>query len=848
MNHGYIYLVDNELFCGRFIKYGYTYEPHKRLTGYIGSPYPFKYKQLFMITKVPKHMLCTQHDNVIKNALKHKNHNYNLQQFYRGGSTEFITGDFTEVPRVLIDEGYELQEVSLKDVPKPNPRKSNGESRESIAKMMGIDDDPSQQSASSDSLNDTLKDIYVADVMQGIPLRQVQNELWTLFEEQCQNNNNVKGIVQWPTGVGKTVAITSMVYIARHYHSDKPFRALVISPKNDILETTLKTYKALEKFGIKVLIGFGGGLSSVKIPSNDSFILLATHHGLISNGQHDTSFIRRLQDIDFVLYDEVHRITGDELFKALNDMVQVWKTRYLLGTSATPLTSNAVQHVKFYNMFGNPINILHRCEYMDAINNRWIARPRFNIYITNKQEDTRLWILGMLIYLSNMIDKRKNEGLWRFGKIIWYFPSSLQALRNALSVLLSENIPNVKFYAANNELLGGQVQNAEAFKNVSESGGFTHILLACQKFREGSDIQGIEMNVVCIGDTIEPYILIQIAGRTLRLDYDGKIGDCCIMKCIKPETKQTPDSVLFDIFKRLTVDYNIETDMSTEPTLTNVKKRVEKMIGNVTVDINGINKTLYNNEASDILQKLYVREKLEQTPKLKYNVIKGFNKEYNFQSRHEYMQSEQVHKYFVSKPEVTFKDEWFSWYHFLGIDTSNFPQTKDEFITYCRSNGINNSKEYTAHYNKNNSLQDILPQDPFQMYNNFTNWSQELSSEDELNNEAMKHTCRRCGYLTDIRKNMIKHLNRKNQCEPLMEDIPVSDLLEDIKYVKTSKEGAIRCKYCNQPFNDKGNLHKHTKICKSNPNNHNIQELKDEIEHLKTIVNATKPLTTTLKT
>lgn len=750
MDNGYIYLVDNQLFGGQFLKYGWTDNPHERLKGFNGSPFPFTYHKLFRITKVPQHILCTEHDNVIKTMLKRKKGKYNLRQFYQGGSTEYITGDFSEVPKIMINEGYELREVTLDDVPKQDRSKSNGASRKSIAKMMGIDDEQSQPSTSQHyTQRDTLKEIYLQDVMKGRAFRQVQDDLWTLFEGMCQQSDIVKGIVQWPTGVGKTVAITSMLYLARHYHfvtkPNKPFRALVISPKNDILETTLSTYTALEQFGLKVLTGFGGQLSSIDIPSNESFILLATHQGLVCCGQNkEQPYIYNLTDIDFVLYDEVHRITGDQLFKALNDLVPKWQTKYLLGTSATPLTSNAEQHIKFHDLFGSPPNIIHRCEYVDAINKGWIAKPRFNVYMTNKQDDTKAFIMGMWSYIDTIITKRKQCEQWKYGKIIWYFPSSLKALSNALSVLLSLHLPNVKFYVANVELIDKvnqkYVSDAATFKHTQGGDGNTHILLACQKFREGSDIQGIEMNAVCIGETIEPYILIQIVGRALRTDYEGKIGDCCILKTINKvtQTKQTPNDVLYEIFKRLTIDYGIcpleqedEIKATDAKTITkhNVQKIVDMLLGDVTVDFETQSKTFDKEEASEILQKMYVRELIETNPKLKYQAVRALNQEYGFQSREHYMKSEDTHMSFVKDPEATFKDKWISWYHFLGVDTSNFPQTKEEFVKYCKKHDIRNNRSYEVHYNKNNIA---LPQDPFHMYKNFTNWSQELSDDDDL--------------------------------------------------------------------------------------------------------------------
>ena len=73
--------------------------------------------------------------------------------------------------------------------------------------------------------------------------------------------------------------------------------------------------------------------------------------------------------------------------------------------------------------------------------------------------------------------------------------------------------------------------------------GQPRILLACERYREGSDIKGLEMTAILMGNTIGANILLQIVGRALRNDYNGKEGWCVI---VKPSDEGTTEDDVFD--------------------------------------------------------------------------------------------------------------------------------------------------------------------------------------------------------------------------------------------------------------------------------------------------------------
>ena len=48
----------------------------------------------------------------------------------------------------------------------------------------------------------------------------------------------------------------------------------------------------------------------------------------------------------------------------------------------------------------------------------------------------------------------------------------------------------------------------------------------------------------------------------------------------------------------------------------------------------------------------------------------------NLQSKNEYEMRAEEHPKYIPNPKEYFKDHWISWYDYLGVDTSQYPQTK----------------------------------------------------------------------------------------------------------------------------------------------------------------------------
>ncbi len=79
--------------------------------------------------------------------------------------------------------------------------------------------------------------------------RRIQSELFRAFLEKTSENEKYKVIVQWPTAVGKTIGMLSLLFISfsRRSSEGKIWRGLLIAPQNDILNTIMDSIKRLKE-------------------------------------------------------------------------------------------------------------------------------------------------------------------------------------------------------------------------------------------------------------------------------------------------------------------------------------------------------------------------------------------------------------------------------------------------------------------------------------------------------------------------------------------------------------------------------------------------------------------------
>jgi hypothetical protein len=557
----------------------------------------------------------------------------------------------------------------------------------------------------TDSLELSKDEFFKTFLPEGQVPRQIQNELWNTFEQIVAENDRYKGIVQWPTGTGKTVAMMLLLFLTYRKHcstSNKPFRAVLISPRNDIFTTILSTICKFRKFGIQVLEGHEGRLSSLKIPSNCHTLILTTHAALTNEEKWTT-----LGEITHIHYDEVHRITGDKFKECLDARSDT--ICYTTGTSATPLTSDGAQNTHIAKIFGSPLNVIHRCDFARAIEEGYIAKPKFHVEVLQKGASKEALAAAFVdVFIETII--RKDKG----GKYIAYLDT--QEMTHLAIAAFKKKAPlSWRVYTA--------VENGDANTDIEfVDAPLTHnpaVMFACDRFREGSDIKGLEMTAKMIGDTIAGNIIVQIAGRALRKDYEDKEGWCLLVKIAEAGT--TPDDIFGDIIGYISQFLKREAKGIHKPR--SVAEQLADFVGNVRIG----GKSYSQEETIVRIQAIQNRQVWEKgEPKERYELIRDLNKQHGLTSKQTYCDFANRHERYIEDPKAYFKDWWVSWYHYLGVDTSAFPQTKHEWIRVCKEMGLEKWDDYKK------SVTSTLPANPGEMYEDYENWDKEFGVEDEV--------------------------------------------------------------------------------------------------------------------
>jgi len=639
-------------------------------------------------------------------------HFSSVRQKRAGNNTEWFAVSFEEVASFLNSQTYVIRQLSIDEIDVihtiskcdrvANDTKTFEEENSLIAYQ--------HANTASATVRMTLKEEFFATFLPGAVPRRIQVELWDVWEQICHDEQNYRGIVQWVTGTGKTIATLMLFVLSAEAFKKRGqiFRGLLIAPKNDIFDTIIRHIRKVSKWGITVCEGHHGSLSSLNIPFNRPVLVTATHASLTESDSWD-----KLPAMTHCHYDEVHRITGEEFHRLLQQKLKTWNTAFLTGTSATPKTCSTLQRKKIGELFGSPLRILHRCDVDEAIVEGWIAQPRFGVTIMSNDVSRKEIVRAFINTIRRSILDKQTKGLWKGGKVIAYLSSRAEvcdAVRFANELLKDWHI-----YTA--------VEDADATDDVrfvnDIADGQPRILFACERYREGADINGIEMTAVLMGNTMAANIILQIAGRALRNDYEGKEGWCVI---VRPSDENETEDDVFDSILLDIMDF-IGKDDAAIPSRQKIERVVQKFFGPFAIS----GKAYNVDETIHRIQSMYARKAFERSdPKEKYEVIRRLNKGLGLLTKDEYTVRASEHPKYIEDPKFYFRDWWVSWYHFLGVDTSGFPQTKAEWSRVCKEMGIRSWTEY-----KEKSVQ-TLPANPGEMYEDYTNWNEEFGIEDEI--------------------------------------------------------------------------------------------------------------------
>ena len=138
------------------------------------------------------------------------------------------------------------------------------------------------------------------------------------------------------------------------------------------------------------------------------------------------------------------------------------------------------------------------------------------------------------------------------------------------------------------------------------------------------------------------------------------------------------------------------------------------------------------------------------------------------------------------------------------------------------------------------------------------------------------YECQRCGYNTTLRGNIKQHLNRKNICEPILDNISIEEMndiynLNETSKITSNNSNSLicpskklqkpqknvankQCSYCCKEFSRIDNLNRHLKKCKMKNNvlsenkelRETVEKLLIECSEMKNLLKNTTKKSTTL--
>jgi superfamily II DNA or RNA helicase len=274
-------------------------------------------------------------------------------------------------------------------------------------------------------------------------------------------------------------------------------------------------------------------------------------------------------------------------------------------------------------------------------------------------------------------------------------------------------------------------------------------------FGEGFDLP--KLNGVAFAENmISPIRTIQCALRPNRLDKNNpnknayviipyldreECGICnkSFRKCfnILDRLRNDDDILGYNkIYVSSLVDNNESNndDKEIDISLEESEPKTEKEVGKINK-----NKYIQLQDNPLELEKIKLRlkhsthlKRVETPEKDELEFMKLLNRQIGITSRNMYFDSSIRKKYthWIAEPVEYFSKNkiWQGWYIYLGIDTSIYPDTKEDWTKYCVSRGITNYEEYFEKQ-KNDSR---LPEFPNELYPNLFDIEYELNQSNSL--------------------------------------------------------------------------------------------------------------------
>ena len=549
------------------------------------------------------------------------------------------------------------------------------------------------------------------------------------------------GKIVWACGLGKALLSILIVKLLE-------FKSVVIGVPSNNLQKQIKN-EILKIFPNKTNILFVGGDETDGIKSSTDKIQiikflnnnLNSHPKFVISTYHSCHLLVD-KDIAFEIKigDEAHHLVGIEReenrgFRLFHKIISP-KTLFMTATEKTieTRTNKETYSMEDETIFG---------KYIDVKSVHWAIENKkitdYNILVLKNTEDEvdeiitnlRLNIINKEIFISCYMCLKSFEKYNDLTHLLLYTNTTEDAelSKKYINEILSLNVLSIqkeKIY--NNSLHSKNCNDLDSevnkFKNT-----YYGIISCVYIFGEGFDLP--KLNGVCIAGNMQSETrIVQYLLRPNRLDFENPNKKAyVIIPYIDTDDWETEnksyDKVRTIVSQMRNVDENIEQKIFLSVGKKEKKEETKKeerrsyyqdyIFEENMCELNKIKLRLRYSKA---LGSKFTEEQDE------YNYVCSINASLNIKSKKDYIQQQDIHSNFIASPEEYFKSKgvWNNWYDFMGVDTTKFIQSKQEWINFCKEKGIKSLDDY---YNYCEEY-DILPKEPADFYKDFTNIPSEL--------------------------------------------------------------------------------------------------------------------------
>jgi len=450
--------------------------------------------------------------------------------------------------------------------------------------------------------------------------------------------------------------------------------------------------------------------------------------------------------VDFKIGDEAHHLVGIEREEnrgfRLFHKIQSDKTLFMTATEKTmeTQTPNKMYSMDDETVFG---------KYIDVKSVNWAIEHKkitdYCMLVLKHTEDTVDGILSNIgiqvsskdLFVSALMCLKSIVTHLDLTHILLYTNTIADAelAKQYIDIILSLNIISIspdQLY--NNVLHNKNCSNLDIEVSKFKSARYGIISCVCI-FGEGFDLP--KLNGVCIAGNMQSEVkIIQYLLRPNRLEDDNPSKIAYIIIPYIDTDDWTAENKSYEKVRNIAsqlrnVDETIEQKMVLS--FSKVQKKqpddgVED--GELESEPEPIDGVVLE-ENSHELNKIKLRLRYSKALSSKcseehdeYNYYRALNSTLNIKSKDEYMQILATNSNLISHPEDYFKSKgvWKTWYDFIGIDTTTFIQSKQDWINFCKEKNIKSTGEYYALCESF----DKLPKDPAEFYKEFTNIPSEL--------------------------------------------------------------------------------------------------------------------------